>query len=360
MVGTALDGQGGVASVLRTWRDEGLFSRWNLLFVATNGSGGPLRKLGQALRAWLRCTWTLAFGDVALIHVHTSSYASFWRKTPVLALALSMRRPLIVSLHGGAFRDFYAARGWLGKAWIRLVMRRAVRFVVLTEEWRQWVVATEPRSQVRVIPNPAPVLPPMPADSTGTDPDVLLFLGRVERDKGVFVLLEALARARAAGAPWRLVCAGQGDLEAADQAARGLDLGPDAVRFLGWIDGETKRQWLERCTLLVLPSFIENMPVVLLEAFAYGKPVIATRVGGVADVVTPNVDGFLVEARDLPALAVALQTAFSRRDELRGMGLRAREKAESLYAPQRVVAQVDALYRECIADACHAKGTTPC
>ena len=108
MVGTALDGQGGVASVLRTWSDEGLFARWDLCFLATNGSGGPLRKLVLAIRAWLRCAWTLTFGGVALIHVHTSSYVSFWRKTPVLALALSMRRPLIVSLHGGAFRDFYA------------------------------------------------------------------------------------------------------------------------------------------------------------------------------------------------------------------------------------------------------------
>ncbi len=132
------------------------------------------------------------------------------------------------------------------------------------------------------------------------------------------------------------------------------------VRFLGWIDGESKRQWLERCTLLVLPSFIENMPVAILEAFAYGKPVIATRVGGVPDVVTPNVDGFLVQAGDAPGLAKTLQAAYAGRGNLRGMGLRAREKAELLYAPQRVVAQVDALYQECMPGARRAKDATPC
>lgn len=346
MVGTALDGQGGVAAVLRTWRDSGLFERWHVHYVATNGTGGGFRNLGLALCAWLQCIWAMAFRDVGLVHVHTSSYFSFWRKTPVFAAALIMRKPLIVSLHGGAFRDFYAARSPLGKAWIRLVMRRALRFVVLTAQWQRWALATEPRARVRVIPNPVPYLPGELHEASDCETRLLLFLGRVEPDKGVFVLLEALARARAAGAAWQLVCGGNGDLEGARRTAHALGLGPEDVRFLGWIDGDAKRHWLERCTLLVLPSFVENMPVVILEAFAFGKAVIATRVGGVPDVVSDAQDGFLVEPQDVASLCDALVRAYGCRDHLRRMGLHGRAKAAAQYAPAKVVSLVDSLYQE--------------
>lgn len=349
MVGTALDGQGGVASVVRTWRDAGLFERWKVRYIATNGAGGALVKAVLAFNAWIRCAAHLGLGRIALVHVHTSSYISFWRKTPVFALALLCRRPLIVNLHGGAFREFYAERGPLGRAWIRLLMRRALRFVVLTQEWRNWATTTEPRAIVRVIPNAAPSIPDLAQLSASREPDLLLFLGRIERDKGLFVLLEALAQARARGAMWRLVCGGTGDLSEAQHAAAALGLKSHDVQFLGWIGGEDKTRWLERCTLLVLPSFIENMPVVLLEAFAFAKPVIATRVGGVPDVVTPGEDGWLVESGDVVQLVDALCAARADDHCLLAMGDRARVKAETLYSPARVVAAVDALYRECLA-----------
>lgn len=348
MVGIALEGRGGVASVLRTWRQEGLFTSWNLRYVPTNGSGGAARKLAVAMRAWLICAWEMSLGGTQMVHVHTSSYVSFWRKTPVLALAILTRRRLIVSLHGGAFRDFYATRGWVAKGWIRMVMRRSQRFVVLTEEWSRWASSTEPRSKVRVIPNPAPFLPPLATGAEQLGGNLLLFLGRVETEKGIYFLLEALAQARSAGAQWQLACGGTGELTTAEQAARSWGLGPEAVRFLGWIDGDAKHRWLERCAVLVLPSLIENMPVVILEAFAYAKPVIATRVGGVPDIVSDNVDGFLVDPRDVARLAHALVEAFKDAERLRAMGLRGRSKVELRYSAKQVVAQVDALYRECL------------
>src|SRR5438445_1020901 len=103
IVATALDGRGGVATVLRTWQASGLFERARVRHVATNAEGGVLWKAWVALRAWLVCAGLITAGRVALVHIHTSSFASFWRKTPLLALALMHRMPLVVSLHGGAF-----------------------------------------------------------------------------------------------------------------------------------------------------------------------------------------------------------------------------------------------------------------
>ena len=355
MMGTRLDGRGGVASVLRTWQQFGLMERWNVQYIATNGPGGPLRKLWLASLAWLKCAWLISSGQVRLVHVHTSSYSSFWRKSPVFAIALALRRPLIISLHGGAFRVFYAAQGGLGRAWIRLVMRRARYFIVLTNGWKHWIETTEARSRVVVIPNPTPELPDLcvpasalqEATSDGSSAmPLLLFLGRVEQEKGILVLLEALAEARRRGATWQLVCGGTGDIEFARARADALGLSEADVRFVGWIDGETKRGWLQRCDMLVLPSFTENMPMVLLEAFGYAKPVVATSVGGIPDMILDGVDGFLCPPGDSDSLAKILVNALRADVDLKRMGTAGREKADAQYAPAYVIGQIEALYSQ--------------
>jgi glycosyltransferase involved in cell wall biosynthesis len=353
MVATSSQARGGVASVLATWREAGLFERAGVRHLPTSVPGGRWRKLAIALQAWFACLRALLVAEPPIVHVHLSSFVSFWRKTPFLALTLLRGAPLVVSLHGGAFREFYAARGALVQAWIRLVMRRAWRFLVLTEQWRRWALQVEPRARVEVLPNtvaePDPGLP-----SVAVEPDCLLFLGRVERDKGVFVLLDALARAHAAGAGWRLVCAGTGDVAAARAAAARAGLADEAVRFVGWVDGAAKSAWLARCAALVLPSLIENMPVVLLEAYAHAKPVIATRVGGIPDMLTDGCEGWLVEPGDAGELALALIAAWQR-DGLPAMGRAARERFTAQYARERVVARVEALYAQCLTERAAAR-----
>ncbi len=245
-----------------------------------------------------------------------------------------------MSLHGGAFREFYAARGPLGQAWIRLVMRRAQRFVVLTESWRRWAVDVEPRAQVCVLPNTvAAVTARAPVQAPTGDRGPLLFLGRIEAEKGVFTLVAALARAHAAGARWQLACGGTGDVDGMRRAMHEAGLPADSVAFHGWVGGEQKA---------VLPSLIENMPVSILEAYAHGKPVIASRVGGIPDMVSPDVEGRLVPPGDAQALADALIDAWHAPDEWRRRGEAARERFQRDYACEAVIAQVEALYAQCL------------
>jgi glycosyltransferase involved in cell wall biosynthesis len=234
-------------------------------------------------------------------------------------------------------------------------MRQADRFVVLTYTWKRWVEATESRAQAIVIPNPVPEFPELDDAQalsvqavTAGDPgrtSVLLFLGRIEGEKGIFVLLEALAEAKLRGASWQLVCGGEGDIEPARRHAAALGLLDTDVRFLGWVDGEAKRGWLRRCDMLVLPSLNENMPVVVLEAFAYGKPVAASSVGGIPDMVLDGQDGFLFPPGDSNALMHILLHALQPDVNLRHMGVLAREKAARHYAAPDIMRQVEAMYR---------------
>jgi len=125
------------------------------------------------------------------------------------------------------------------------------------------------------------------------------------------------------------------------------------------VGGAQKMALLQRCELLVLPSLIENMPVSVLEAFAHGKPVIATRVGGIPDMVTPGSEGLLVDAGDAGGLAQALIAAWrSPDDEWRLRGQAARERFQRDYACESVVARVESLYAECLGTTVLAEGCT--
>lgn len=351
MVGTALHTQGGVSSVVNAWRDAGLFAHWQVRYVGSNGGNSPLSAVAAALRCYAQCAWLLGTGRVQLVHVHHSSFVSFWRKAPVFLLAMLFRRPLVVSLHGGAFMEFYAGLPAPVRWWQRRVMRYASRYFVLTQRWCAWAKSVQPQARVTVLPNLVSHIPDLPpAYEADTSEATLLFIGRVEALKGVPELIQALAAAHERGACWQLVLGGIGDIEATQQAASNLGLPDGAVRCIGWVDQQQKDTLLRRCSALVLPSHIENMPVVILEAFAYARPVVATRVGGIPDMIEDGLHGLLVHPRDVGNLSDALVRLWTLGSERRAaMGRAGRKQVELHYSLDVVLRTLDEVYADCAA-----------
>ena len=134
----------------------------------------------------------------------------------------------------------------------------------------------------------------------------LLFIGRLAPVKGLPVLLEALARIAGDHPGLTLDLIGDGPARGmlkAQAAALGLS---DRVRFLGYRSQGAVAEALAECDMLVLPSFAEGLPVVLMEALAARLPVIATRIAGVPELVEDGVSGLLVPPGDVAALARAI------------------------------------------------------
>jgi len=175
----------------------------------------------------------------------------------------------------------------------------------------------------------------------------LVFVGRLTAIKGVRVLLDALAQARLPAAELTLV--GDGDERAALEAeARRLGL---TARFLGYRAQAEVAAELARADALVLPSFAEGVPVVLMEAMAAGRPVIATRVGGVAELVEDGASGFLVAPGDAAGLAGALARLAALPAEARAaMGAHGRETVRAEFDIDREAARLAALFRGAAGD----------
>lgn len=139
--------------------------------------------------------------------------------------------------------------------------------------------------------------------------ELLLFVGRLEREKGLFELLDAYRQVRSpADKPISLVIVGEGSQQNR-LAERTRDL-PDVV-FTGARRPDEIASFLAAADLLVLPSWAEGTPNVVLEALAAGRPVVASLVGGIPDMVCPGKNGLLIPPHDVPALVNALQTALA-------------------------------------------------
>jgi glycosyltransferase involved in cell wall biosynthesis len=177
--------------------------------------------------------------------------------------------------------------------------------------------------------------------------NTILFLGRLEREKGIFELVDSVAKIRAEFPNTKLQFAGCGDVDGIRDRAKQLGIGEN-VEFLGWVSGTAKTSALAEAAIFVLPSYSEGLPIGLLEAMAASLPIVATAVGGIPDLVTDGTSGLLVQPKDPDALAGALLNLL-RDPSLRArLGNEARRQIEERYASARVMPQIDALYRRLI------------
>lgn len=172
---------------------------------------------------------------------------------------------------------------------------------------------------------------------------VVLFAGRLVPEKGADILVEAAARlAHHFLIPVRVIIAGEGPLRVElEGRSRSLPL-PVRVTFLG--NREDLPQLLGLADLVVLPSRWEGLPMVLLEAMAAGKAILATPVGGIPEAIQHKVSGWLVPAEDPTALADGLAYLLPQKALRARLGKKACQEFEEKYSPQSAIEQLLQIY----------------
>ena len=149
----------------------------------------------------------------------------------------------------------------------------------------------------------------------------LVCVGRLCEQKGQLLLVEAAHRLMVQGVDFELVLAGDGEMRGAIEALVTSHNLQGRVRITGWIDSEQVRDEILAARALVLPSFAEGLPVVIMEAMALRRPVISTFVAGIPELVQTGEHGWLVPAGDVEALMHAIQVCLdASTDVLNRMG----------------------------------------
>jgi glycosyltransferase involved in cell wall biosynthesis len=180
--------------------------------------------------------------------------------------------------------------------------------------------------------------PPVPVP----DEPRFVSIGRLDAQKGQHLLIEAVARVPGA----ELTLIGDGPLRASlESAARVLGVA-DRVRFTGWLGADQVVAEIERSRALVMASFAEGLPIVLMEALALGRPAVATDVAAVGELVETGVTGWLVPASALEPLADAIGEAVAAPPaELERMGRVGAERVRERHDAAKEARKLAALFK---------------
>lgn len=295
--------RGGMRSVVVNYRDDGFIDREGVTLIHSYSDKGFIGRQLLLVRALISYAFHLLTRKVELVHCHAAMRGSFWRKAIFAGLARRFGVPVLLHLHGSEMRGFYESQPRPVQRLIARQLELANAVLVLSESWKHFILEIAPQSRTIVVPNYVRVPPalerPVRKDVT------VLFLGLLGQRKGIYDLLAAFARARRTNPALKLIVGGNGEIEEARRLAHELDI-EDGVTFLGWVDEGKRREMLIHADVFALPSYNEGLPMSVLEAMAYGLPVITTPVGGIPEVITDGRDGRLITPGDVDALEKAL------------------------------------------------------
>ena len=274
-------------------------------------------------------------------------HAHWWFPGGLIARSQSGRTPFVTTLHGTDVR--LAAHGGLGRRLFRFVARGSDRVTAVSRWLADAAQAACAGLDVSVAPMPVDVTQLLPAPA-GVVRCGVLFVGRLNAQKGVADLIDAFARSTA---PALLDIVGDGP-DADGVRARALELGVgDRVRFHGALPGTALPTLYQHAGVVVLPSRDEGLGLVAVEAQLCGAPVIAYDSGGLRDVVQHDRTGLLVPPGERDALTAAIDAVLTTPALAGRLAEQGRVAALARFAPAAAAERYIQVYEQAIAQHAH-------
>lgn len=175
----------------------------------------------------------------------------------------------------------------------------------------------------------------------------LLFLGWLEKEKGIFELLES-CRELSRRYQFRLLVAGRGRAEVQARAYVATNNLEDRVDFVGWVYGDDKEALLKRADILVLPSWVEGFPNAIIEAMAAKVAVVVTAVGNVPDLITDRKEALLVRPKDSQCLEHAVEVLLESPAFRNELAERGHDFARENFSVEKGIAKLISVIKEAI------------
>lgn len=284
--------RGGIRSVVENYIKSGLYSEYEHKWVSSHASSPQFINILIFLKSIILCVYYRLRG-YSIFHIHMAMKGSFIRKAILTAILKTLGGKVILHLHGSEFKTFYSKFKF--KYLVVKVFENANCVIVLSQHWFDFVKGIAVNADVRIINNY--VEPIKNIEKTKVDDFVFLFLGAIGKRKGVFDLLSSFDNLYKKNSKVKLIIGGNDDQNILLKEIEKLDSSA-AIDFKGWIGYEEKTNLMNNADCLVLPSYNEGLPMVILEAMSAKLAVIATPVGGIPEVISDNVNGLLVEPGD--------------------------------------------------------------
>lgn len=340
MIGPDKNAQGGIASVIKLYEDFKLDFD-NVIYLSTYTDGTILLKFIVYFFFLLKYLILLLFRqDIRLVHIHTSSNGSFFRKSIISYFAKLFHKKTILHVHGSEFMEFYASSFNFVKKIIKNTLDNVDLVIVLSQQWKDNILTISKNSNIKVLYNSTILKEVKHISSDGIK---VLFMGRLGKRKGLYDIIEA---AKYIQNPEVLInLYGDGDIEKFQKLIIENNV-QDKVKIKGWISGDKKDEVFRCSDIYILPSYNEGLPMSILEAMAYALPVISTPVGGTPETVEEGVNGFLIHPGDAKALAEKIDLLAGDKELREKMGLASYKIAKEKFDINVIMSQLREIYDE--------------
>ena len=296
VVATSNRSRGGIATVVNAFTRQSQWGQYKCKWIKTHIDKGFIHKLWMLASSLAQYTILLPFYDI--VHIHVSTTVSANRKYIFYKLAKLFSKKTVIHLHCGS---------QLSEIWNKKyedMFVNADKCLTLSNGIRDYIVSRTGKAEnVEVVYNPCP-------DVEGVNMSMkreknILFAATLYKEKGYLDLIEAFGKIAASNKEWKLLLAGNGSQDEGRALAEKYNVA-DRVEFLGWVRGEDKDRVFRTSSLFCLPSYAEGFPMAVLDAWAYGLPVVTTPVGGIPDIVVDGENGLLFNPGDVKALSEKL------------------------------------------------------
>lgn len=296
IIATSRSSRSGITAVLKTYQSGVLWRKYHCHWVQTHRDGPNWRKLLYLASAWLDFLVRVPFYDI--VHVHISLQTTVRRKKPFVKVAKALGKKVIVHLHCGNQIDSIWNKNY------DYLFRIADVSVFLSESLKRMVEShTGYGHDYRVIYNSCPTVN---IENLGNRKKIILFSGTICKGKGYLDLIQAFSIIADKFPEWKIIFAGNGEIDSGKAFAEKAGVS-DRVEFPGWVCGEIKDKYFREAAIFCLPSYAEGFPMAVLDAWAYGMPVVTTPVGGIPDIAVDEENMLLFAPGDVDKLAKQLE-----------------------------------------------------
>ena len=344
VVATSRKTRGGITSVVKAHETGEQWKKFHCRWIETHRDGPKWRKILYFLKAYLEFFLLVPFCDI--VHIHVASYSSLKRKMYFLKLANLWHKKTIAHFHPHKPEVIFEKTTQLEYVYF---FTHVNKIIVLSPQWQRWLEeALNITKNVQYIFNPCPIVNRTVSDYSSK---YILFAGTLCKRKGFDTLLQAFARIAHKYPDWKVILAGnpktENDAELMSTLPKSLDI-ENQIVFPGWVRGTDKDKLFNSASIFCLASRAEGFPMAVLDAWAYGVPVVCTPAGGLPDIVRDGENALMFEYGDVERLSEQLDRMMSDENLRRRISEASLELAHTTFNVEDINKQIANLYNSLI------------
>lgn len=280
MVGSAEKSNGGVASAIKVIKKMSCWKEFSCYWLGTQIQGNYLLKLKYCISAYIICLIKIWQYDI--IHFHTvPDRICLIIQLPIFLLGLLSKKKIIMHIHMGNQLASHTDNSLF--IWC---LKHSNLIILLAKKWehkfKEWYPnISTPTTTLYNAYEPVEAIPYKNRDK------IILLAANLDENKGYSILLKAFNQIHNNFPDWKVIILGNGEIEKAKKMVQEFGI-QDKIIFTGYLTGKEKIKFFQKASIYCMSSYQEGFPMVVLEAWGYGIPVVTTPVGGLPDVIEEN------------------------------------------------------------------------